>query len=65
MALLCKMNLRKKLKNSKKSDISSIKIDRDLTLNEKKKLLFDFRWKIEQNFHKNKTMTLIQIDDKT
>ena len=54
-----------KLKNSKKGDISSIKIDRDLTLNEKKKLLFDFRWKIEQNFHKNKTMTLIQIDDKT
>ena len=32
---------------------------------EKKKLFFDFRWKIEQNFHKNKTMTLIQIDDKT
>ena len=54
-----------KLKNSKKNDVSSIKIDRDLTLNEKKKLLFDFRWKIEQNFHKNKTMTLIQIDDKT
>ena len=54
-----------KLKNSKKSDISSIKIDRDLTFNEKKKLLFDFRWKIEQNFHKNKTMILIQIDDKT
>ena len=54
-----------KLENSKKGDISSIKIDRDLTLNEKKKLLFDFRWKIEQNFHKNKTMTLIQIDDKT
>jgi len=54
-----------KLKNSKKGDISSIKIDRDLTHSEKKKLFFDFRWKIEQNFHKNKTMTLIQIDDKT
>ena len=35
-----------KLKNSKKGDISSIKIDRDLTLNEKKKLFFDYRWKI-------------------
>ena len=54
-----------KLKNSKKNDVSSIKIDRDLTLNEKKKLLFDFKFQIERNFHKNKTMTLIQIDDKT
>ena len=53
-----------KLKNSRKNDISSIKIDRDLTLNEKKKLFFDFRWKIEQNFHKNETMTLIQIVEK-
>ena len=62
---LTKENSEKILKNSRMNDISSIKIDRDLTLNEKKKLFFDFRWKIEQNFHKNKTMTLIQIDDKT
>ena len=53
------------LKNSKPIDFIGIKIDRDLTMNEKKKLLFDFKWKIEQNFHKNKTMTLIQIVDKT
>ena len=52
-----------KLKNSKKNDVSSIKIDRDLTLNEKKKLLFDFKFQIERNFHKNKTMTLIQITE--
>ena len=62
---LTKESSEKILKNSRMNDISSIKIDRDLTFNEKKKLLFDFRWKIEQNFHKNKTMTLIQIDDKT
>ena len=61
---LTKENSEKILKNSRMNEVISIKIDKDLTMNEKKKLLYDFRWKIEQNFHKNKTMTLIQIDDK-
>ena len=62
---LTKENSEKILKKSRPNDFIGIKIDKDLTMNEKKKLLYDFRWKIEQNFHKNKTMTLIQIDDKT
>ena len=62
---LTKDSSEKILKKSKPIDFIGIKIDRDLTMNEKKKLLFDFRWKVEQNFHKDKTMTLIQIDDKT
>ena len=61
---LTKESSEKILKNSRINDFVSIKIDRDLTMNEKRKLLHDFKWKIEQNFHKNKTMTLIQIDEK-